>query len=126
MSRRVLAVVAALALTSCAVGPDFKPPAAPTDAGYTPEKLADTAATDVTGGAAQHFNAGEDIPGAWWSLFHSPALDALVKEALAHNPDITAAQASLREAHENTLATEGNFFPTLNAEFTHTREKFNG
>lgn len=126
MTRRLLAVVAAFALASCAVGPDFKSPAAPADAGYSPEKLADTTATDGAGGAAQHFNAGEDIPGEWWSLFHSPALDALVKESLAHNPDITAAQASLREAHENTLATEGNFFPTLNAEFTHTREKFNG
>ena len=126
MSRRLLAVVAAFALASCAVGPDFKAPAAPADAGYTPEKLADTAATDVAGGGTQHFNSGEDIPGEWWSLFHSPALDALVKEALAHNPDLTAAQASLREAHENTLATEGNFFPTVNAEYTHTREKFNG
>lgn len=126
MSRRLLAVVAAFALASCAVGPDFKAPAAPADAGYTPEKLADTAATDVAGGGAQHFNSGEDIPGEWWSLFHSPALDALVKEALAHNPDLTAAQASLREAHENTLATEGNFFPTIGAEYTHTREKFSG
>lgn len=126
MSRRSLAVVAAFALASCAVGPDFKPPAAPVDAGYTPEKLADTAATDIAGGGAQRFNSGEDIPGEWWSLFHSPALDALVKEALAHNPDLTAAQASLREAHENTLATEGNFFPAIGAQYTHTREKFNG
>ncbi|HEV2161657.1 MAG TPA: efflux transporter outer membrane subunit [Stellaceae bacterium] len=126
MSRRLLVLVAAFALASCAVGPDFKSPAVPVDAGYTPEKLADTAATDVVGGGAQHFNSGEDIPGEWWSLFHSPALDALVKEALAHNPDLTAAQASLREAHENTLATEGNFFPTIGAEYTHTREKFSG
>lgn len=126
MSRRLLAVVAAFALASCAVGPDFKSPAAPADAGYTREKLAATTATDIAGGAAQHFNTGEDIPGVWWSLFHSPALDALVKEALVHNPDLTAAQASLREAHENTLATEGNFFPTVNAGYTHTREKFNG
>lgn len=126
MSRRLLAIVAAFALVSCAVGPDFKSPAAPADAGYTPEKLADTTATDVAGGGAQHFNSGEDIPGEWWSLFHSPALDALVKEALAHNPDLTAAQASLREAHENTLATEGNFFPTIGAQYTHTREKFSG
>ena len=126
MSRRLLAVVAALALASCAVGPDFKPPAAPADAGYTPEKLADTTATDVAGGAAQHFNAGEDIPGEWWSLFHSPALDTLVKESLAHNPNITVAQASLRQAHENMLATEGGFFPTIGAEFTHQREKFSG
>jgi NodT family efflux transporter outer membrane factor (OMF) lipoprotein len=126
MSHRLLVVVAALALASCAVGPDFKEPAAPADAGYTPEKLTDTAATDVAGGAAQHFNSGEDIPGEWWSLFHSPALDTLVKEALAHNPDLTAAQASLRQAHENTLATEGGFFPTIDAEFNHTREKLNG
>jgi len=126
MSRHLLAVAAALVLTSCAVGPDFKKPAAPADAGYTPEKLTETAATNIAGGAAQHFNVGEDIPGEWWSLFHSPALNALVVDALAHNPDLTAAQASLRQAHEDTLATEGGFFPTVNAAFTHEREKFNG
>ncbi|MGH6968854.1 MAG: efflux transporter outer membrane subunit, partial [Stellaceae bacterium] len=81
---------------------------------------------DVVGGAAQHFNLGEDIPGEWWSLFHSPALNALVEDALKHNPDLTVAQASLRQAHENTLATEGGFFPSIGAQFTHPREKFNG
>ncbi len=126
MRRSALAAAAALLLASCAVGPDFEKPAAPTDAGYTPEKLVDTAATNVAGGAAQHFAIGADIPGEWWTLFHSPALNALVEEAISHNPTITAAQASLRQAHENVLATEGGLFPAVNAGFSHTREKFNG
>lgn len=125
MSRHIAILAAALLLASCAVGPDFKKPAAPAGAGYTPEKLADTAATEIAGGAAQHFAIGQDIPGEWWTLFHSPALNALVTEALAHNPTLTAAQASLREARENTLATEGAFFPSVNAGFTHQRTKFN-
>ncbi len=126
MSRRLAILAAALLLASCAVGPDFKKPATPTGAGYTPEKLADTAATKIAGGAAQHFAIGQDIPGQWWALFHSPALDALVKEALAHNPDLTAAQASLREARENVLADEGGFYPSINGSVQHEREKFNG
>lgn len=126
MIRHVATIAAALALASCAVGPDFKPPAAPAGAGYTPEKLTGTVSTNIHGGAAQHFAVGQDIPGQWWTLFHSPALGALVEDALKHNPDLVAAQASLREARENVLANEGAFFPSVNAGFTHEREKFNG
>jgi NodT family efflux transporter outer membrane factor (OMF) lipoprotein len=126
MSHRIAILAAALLLASCAVGPDFKKPAAPAGAGYAPEKLAATAATDIHGGAAQHFDVGHDIPGQWWALFHSTALNALVEDALRHNPDLVAAQASLREAHENTLATEGGFYPSVSASFQHERERFNG
>ncbi len=126
MRRRIVVVVAALALTSCAVGPDFQKPTASAGAGYTPEKLVDTASTSIAGGAAQHFAVGQDIPGEWWTLFHSPALNALVTEALAHNPDLAAAQASLRQARENALASEGGLYPSINGSVQHEREKFNG
>ncbi|MDE2229680.1 MAG: efflux transporter outer membrane subunit [Alphaproteobacteria bacterium] len=124
--KRLLAIVAALTLASCAVGPDFTKPAAPAGAGYAPEKLADTAATKVAGGAAQHFAVGRDIPGEWWTLFHSPALNALVEAALQHNPDLQAAQASLRQARENALAAQGGLYPSANGSVQHEREKFNG
>jgi hypothetical protein len=59
-------------LSACAVGPDFKVPLAPASAGYTPEAHpASTASVDVAGGEAQRFEAGRDIPGEWWTVFHS-------------------------------------------------------
>ena len=47
---------------------------------------------------------GLDIPGQWWRVFHSEALDELVDEALKDNPSLEAAQAALRAAQENALA----------------------
>ena len=72
-----------------------------------------TASASGPDGAAQRFVQGKDIPGQWWSLFRSPALDALVKQALAANPTLSAAQASLRAADENELAQQGSYFPSI-------------
>src|SRR4029450_338791 len=43
----------------------------------------------------------------WWTLFGSEPVNQLVQAALAGNPDIAAAQASLRQARGNYLATAG-------------------
>ncbi|MEO7051652.1 MAG: hypothetical protein ABI128_08300, partial [Rhodanobacter sp.] len=93
---RRLPLIAVLLLAGCAVGPDFKPPAAPDTSDYSARPATRTVATaDVTGGESQQFVRGDDIPADWWTLFHSPALDALIKQSLAHNPNLQAAQAAL-------------------------------
>ncbi|HVY17881.1 MAG TPA: efflux transporter outer membrane subunit [Rhodopila sp.] len=116
-----------LGLSACAVGPDFHPPQAPKNAGYTPEAPVSPVSTANTiAGAAQRFDPGRDLPGEWWTLFRSPALDALVKRALAANPDLAAAQASLRQARENLYAGQGAFFPTASASFQPSRQKISG
>ena len=120
----LLGAAGAVALSACTVGPDFLRPKAPAGAGYTPEKLtAKTASASVTGGIAQGFMVGADIPGQWWTLFHSPALDALIKEALQANPSLAAAQAALRQANEIVYADQGGQFPTLTANGSATRER---
>ncbi len=121
---RALGSVAALALLAgCAVGPDFKQPPPKTDA-YLPGKaLPDTASTKVEAGQSQHFVVGKDIPGEWWTLFHSKQLDALIAQALANNPDLAAAQAALRASQENVLAGEGKFFPSVSAGGNAQRQK---
>ena len=114
-------------LSACAVGPDFKKPQAPAGAGYTPQPLpATTASAAVAGGDPQTFVMGRDIPFAWWKEFGSAKLDALVDQALKNNPTITAAEASLRQAQEQTYAQEGFFFPTLGAGFNAIRQKSSG
>lgn len=119
----IMAVVSVL-LAGCAVGPDFHTPAAPKVKGYTPEPLAKkTAASAVQGGQAQQFVSGQDIPGQWWTLFHSEPLNRLVSEAITHNPDLQAAQASLRQARETVYAAQGVYVPSVDLKGTATRQK---
>ena len=111
-------------IAGCAVGPDFKPPAAPNAAGYSAEPLTTTAATrDVVGGDAQRFVAGADLSADWWTLFHSPVLNELIERALANNHDLKAAQAALSEARENVLAQRGAYYPSLGADFSASRQR---
>ena len=118
-----VAFCAAIVLVSgCAVGPDFERPDPPSVDRYIAETLpAGTASAAVTGGAAQRFLAGRDIPADWWQVFHSAPLNALIDEALKANPTVTAAEAALRQAHELTRAGEGAFFPTAQVGVTAIR-----
>jgi NodT family efflux transporter outer membrane factor (OMF) lipoprotein len=98
----------------CAVGPDFHPVAAPSVSGYTPEPLPPhTPSADVIGGSLQTLRPGGDIPGEWWTLFHSSQLNQLIEQALKANPSLQAAQAALREADENTSAEQGYYYPSV-------------
>jgi NodT family efflux transporter outer membrane factor (OMF) lipoprotein len=119
---RLLAI--GVALTGCAVGPDFERPAAPEVEGYTPEPMPQqTTSAGVTGGEAQRLAQDLDIPGQWWTLFHSEALNALIEQALRNNPTLPGAEAALRLAWENVCAAQGAFFPTAVASFSPSRNK---
>ncbi|HYM30582.1 MAG TPA: efflux transporter outer membrane subunit [Candidatus Cybelea sp.] len=121
---KAASVAALLSIAGCAVGPDFKHPAAPEAAGYAAEPLpAKTEATAVGGGESQRFLQGSDIPGQWWTLFHSELLNALIEEALKANPDLQAAQAALRVARENVGAQQGAYYPSIGANFSGSRQK---
>ncbi len=119
-----LCAVGALSLiaASCAVGPDFHRPAPPAVKQFTPQPLpAGTSGADIKGGEAQSFVAGANISAQWWSLFQSPALDALIAQALKTNPDLQSAQAALRVAKENVYAQEAAYFPTIGANLDASR-----
>jgi len=108
-----------LLITGCAVGPNFKRPAAPKVPGYAPAPPSTTSGTpNVPGGEAQHIAQGQDIPGEWWTLFHSKPLNDLIERSLKSNPDIKAAQAALLVARENVLAQRGAYYPTVAGSFS--------
>lgn len=114
---------AVLVLGGCTLGPDFQRPLAPEVTGYTPEKLHATDAAATTGGAAQRFVHGADVPGDWWRVFRSRQIEAFVKEAVANHPDLTAAQAALRQAREVAAADTSALAPTVNGNSSVTREQ---
>jgi NodT family efflux transporter outer membrane factor (OMF) lipoprotein len=110
--------------SACVVGPKFKKPAAPDVGGFTPAPITTTTATpNVAGGEAQHLAEGGDIPGDWWTLFHSKPLNDLIERALKANPDLKAAQAALLVARENVLAQRGAYYPSVSGSFSATRAK---
>jgi len=116
--------LAAALLAGCAVGPNFEKPAAPEVSGYTPSPPAATSgAANVSGGEPQRFLSGEDIPGEWWTLFHSQPLNDLIERSLKANPDIKAAQAALAVARENVLAQKGAYYPSVAGGFSASRQK---
>jgi outer membrane protein TolC len=86
-------------------------------------QISTTASAETAGGNAQHFVADLNIPGDWWTLFQSEKLSALVEEALRLNPDVDAAKAALRQAHELYLAQWTAFFPTVQGSFSADRAK---
>ncbi len=122
-------LLAASLISACAVGPDFRRPAAPiaTAYGVSGADTDDRAAALAEGSLEpQHFKAVEDLPFDWWKRFESPALNALVQRALRANPTVTAAQANLRQAQELVYAQQGYFFPTVGINYNAQRQKLAG
>ena len=119
------ALLAAAALSACAVGPDFHAPAPPATTHYTraPEPTGTVAAPGASG-AAQTFSTERDIPADWWTLFHSQPLDDLVRQALTDSPTVQAAQATLLTAVETWKAERGGLLlPAVDATGTAVRQR---
>lgn len=125
LQQPALLLGAAAAVCSCAVGPDFHTPAPPATGHYTraPEPT-ETVAAPGASGVAQTFSSERDIPVDWWTLYHSSALDDLVREALADSPTVQAARATLTTAVETWKANRGGLLlPAFDAQGQATRER---
>jgi len=124
VSTVVTLLTAAALLSSCAVGPDFKPAAAPDVDRYTKDPLPTrTTSANTADGQMQRFVTDMDIPAQWWTLFRSPRLNALIERSLKANPTVEAALAALRVAQQNVLAQEGKFFPLVQGNFNPVRQQ---
>jgi NodT family efflux transporter outer membrane factor (OMF) lipoprotein len=122
--RRAAAAALPLLMAGCMVGPDYQSPAAPSVDRFTEAALPPrTTEAATAGGTSQVLAQGRDIPGDWWAMFHSPEITALVTRALRANPDIAAAQATLREAQENARAAQGGLFPQISAGLNAARQQ---
>jgi len=109
-------------LNGCTLGPDFVQPEPPKVDGYN--KDGDPADTLEADGSLQHFEIGGKIAADWWRLFKSDALNDVVKEAIAENLGLKAAQANLRQSQATLQAGYGIFFPQVDMGFTPSRKRF--
>jgi NodT family efflux transporter outer membrane factor (OMF) lipoprotein len=114
-------------LTGCTVGPRFHAPSPPTLTTYAPEPQPEsTVSSPGNGGTAQKLENGGDIPAQWWTLFQSPELDRMVRDALANSPTLAQASARLKEAQEEANAHTGaTKYPNVNATVSAQREQVN-
>lgn len=101
---RWLVVGAGLAsLAGCAFGPSGQPPTMPEPSWYaasvSPPRQGPAAGPELVTARAPM--------AAWWTQFGTPALDALVREAWAANPDLAAATHRLEAARELLRAQTG-------------------
>lgn len=115
-------LASALALSGCAVGPRFERPPPPSATAYTSAQSAPKLAPGH-GEPPQLLVTGRNIPAQWWGLFHSPTLDRVVREALADNPTLSAARATLAQAQQTVLAARGAYFPQLDLGATVERQR---
>jgi NodT family efflux transporter outer membrane factor (OMF) lipoprotein len=108
---------AALLAGGCTLGPDFVRPEAPAD-GYAHSAPAPAATRSV--------DVGADVADGWYQLFHSPALDGLVRSALAGNPDLEGARHGLVAAQYELKAVAGSQLPQIDATGQIARAHING
>jgi NodT family efflux transporter outer membrane factor (OMF) lipoprotein len=114
--RPLIVIALAAALTGCAVGPNFHEPAPPASSGYGPGEPS----APIPG---QALDRSARPAADWWRVFGSPELDAMVREALAANPDLKSADAALRQAHELLAAQRGALLPGVDASYQAQRAK---
>jgi NodT family efflux transporter outer membrane factor (OMF) lipoprotein len=101
-SALTLALMAATALSACAVGPNYKRPPVETPAqfkevaGWQPAVPQDTVDR-----------------GDWWSVFNDPTLNALEHRVAVSNQTLAADEAAYREAHELVAQQRAALFPTV-------------
>jgi NodT family efflux transporter outer membrane factor (OMF) lipoprotein len=113
----LLALVAAACLAGCTVGPDFRSPDPPAADRYVPGPTPDAA-------GMPRLVDQRDIPAEWWGVFRSPAIDALVRRALAGSPTLDEARARLLQAQELREARAGaTTYPKVDASFGAERQR---
>lgn len=121
--RRAGALAAgALLLGSCAVGPNYHRPPPPAVDHYA--FGADPTVTEAAHGVSQQFLRQSKLAGDWWRLFNSPAVDAVVAEALRNNPGLEAARATLRQSEDSLRSGYGIFFPQVELDASATRQRY--
>lgn len=114
-------------LAGCAVGPNFKRPAAPSVSTYTVAAMPEqTVSAPITMGAAQHFSTATHVSEYWWRSLGSPQLNTLIAQAFQHSPTLAAAQATMRQAQETYAARAGStLYPQVDANLSAQRQRLN-
>jgi NodT family efflux transporter outer membrane factor (OMF) lipoprotein len=112
------AVVAALAVAACSVGPDYRRPAVAVPTAYK------EAAPQPGWQKAQP--ADRIDRGAWWTVFHDPALDRLERQVALSNQTLKAVEAAFHQSEALVAEARAGYFPTASADAAASRARSPG
>ena len=121
--REALAGLAALiAVAGCTVGPRFVAPPAPRVDAYTSARTAPRLDAGA-GEPNQRLSIRRSLPPAWWEGFGSATIDDLVRRALANNPTLDAARATLAQAEQVVREARAGLYPAVDVGASAQRQK---
>ncbi len=103
MRKRTLPLLLSLALTACAVGPDYSRPNFDLPASTTTQQAS--------------------VASDWWQQFNDPVLDQLISEALQHNQDLALSAAQVDEAAALAGIARAQLLPSLAANAGYQRAR---
>lgn len=105
VTRLAAALALGLTTTACTLGPDYKRPP-----------------VDVASQWRQAPSPGTlDTAGAWWKTFADPALDTLVREALAQNQDLRIAITRIEQYEARLQVAQAAKYPQVIGEGSRQR-----
>jgi NodT family efflux transporter outer membrane factor (OMF) lipoprotein len=113
---RAAPFLASVACSGCAaVGPNFERPAA----------IVSPQFKEIKGWKIATPRESEP-KGAWWSIFHDPELDQLMRVVVVSNQTVKADEANYREALALINEARAGLFPTINGTGSATRDSLEG
>jgi NodT family efflux transporter outer membrane factor (OMF) lipoprotein len=104
-----------LALTACAVGPNYEKPPVETPTAY--KEAGDWVKANPADAAPK---------GEWWKVFQDPVLDGLMERVSVSNQSLKAAEARYRQATAAVQSARAQLFPTVGANAGATRSRTTG
>ena len=111
-----ITVILSVGLSACAVGPDFKVPDAPATKAYVSEQEMLT--------VDQRIALGHRVESEWWTLFGSPTLNDLIRQAVRGNHGLSAARETLAQAQAAVDAESGSLMPQVSLDAIAGRQKY--
>ncbi|ARP96663.1 efflux transporter outer membrane subunit [Bordetella genomosp. 13] len=111
---RAGALLLCVALSACAVGPDYQRPAIDVGMGYKEGQ------ERVPGWKPAH--PRDDVSrGLWWRVYGDDVLDGLMVQLNAANQDVAVAEANYRQAQALVQSSRAGFYPAVGASAGVTR-----
>jgi outer membrane protein, multidrug efflux system len=110
--RSALLLAAIASTTACAVGPEYRRPAADTPPAWMPEAP-----------WQQALPADASLKGNWWELFQDAPLSALIDRALGANQSLKVSAARFEQAQDQLATARADLFPTIDLTAAAARTK---